>query len=97
MMILPSSVVHGKGTEPRVRMSWDTMVAHDKAETYIRAVKMAVKQGYQELFSQVHHEQQINVNQAHGTSGECYKPLATDSDTDGTRVYLVASSLHARV
>ena len=67
-MTLPS--VHGKCQEPRVRMSWDTMVAQGKAETYIRAVNMAVEQGYQELFSQVHLDQERNINQAHRSSGE---------------------------
>ena len=70
-MILPS--VHGECTDPRVRVSWDALVAQGKAETYIRAVNMAVEQGYQELFTQVHLEQGRNINQAHGTSGECHK------------------------
>ena len=98
--LLPSSAVHGECMEPRVRMSWDTMVAQGKADTYIRAVNMAVEQGYQELFSQVHREQGENVNQAHGTSGECNKTDIHGENRSNRRtnsVYLVASPLFARV
>ena len=70
LLCLFPSIVNGICTEPRVRMSWDTMVAQGKAETYILAVNEAVAQGYQQLFSDVHREQGINVNEAHGRSGE---------------------------
>ena len=98
MMILSSSVVHGKCEEPRVRMSWDTMVAHGKDETYIRAVEMAVEQDYQDLFSQVHLDQDENINQAHGTSGEYLEgTFNIHREIHTNRVYFVASSLYACV